>query len=137
MTGIPAKNVVSRHAGFVRIQESTPSRNSQAVFTPEKIGIPYRFNVAYQNWRDDTFCSSLIEEMTGNPFFAEIVAMGPPVLPFLFRKMREEPSFIFLAAQEIVGANPFEGQAFPNMTAVVNAWLEWANLGNLTPEEVH
>ena len=131
-----AKNIVSRPNGFIRVRESTPSRNVSAVFELEPIGIPHKFETAYQNWRDETMFSSFIEDKLESVYFEQIVEMGSRVLPYLFRKLRSEPSFIFLAAEKILGFCPIEGREFDDMAGLVDAWLEWAERGNFGPQEV-
>jgi hypothetical protein len=66
-------------------------------------------DVFYQSlsaWRSETAHSSFAEDKTASPHFKKIVSLGEHVVPLIVNELSHEPSFLFLALEEITGHDP-------------------------------
>jgi hypothetical protein len=84
------------------------------------------FYDALSSLRDETRHSSFIKDTVDSPHFRKIVALGDKVVPLIVHELRKEPSFLFLALQEITSENPVPPSAVGKPRAMVEAWLLWA-----------
>lgn len=83
------------------------------------------FKLNYIRWLDDSEYDSLPEMMRAHESYQSIVARGERVLPFIASELRKDPSFIFLALEDITGKNPVPPNAVGNLQATTDAWLAW------------
>lgn len=83
------------------------------------------FETAVSQWFDDTLFDSLPSDMKEHKSFAAIVQDGERVVPLIAAHLRRRPSFLFLALEEITGADPVPETAYGNLKATVDAWLQW------------
>ena len=134
MTRSAANLAVSQH--FYRRNVATTAITASKFEPTEKLGLSYRFWVAYQNWKANTECLSDIEAVTSDPAFSEIVEIGRPALPYIIRKLREERSFIFLAAIKILGEDPVHGAELGSVSEVIDGWIAWAEHERIAPQQV-
>lgn len=109
--------------------------SAPARYDPLKLGLAHRFRLAYDAWRSETFNSSLFSVILSNARFREIVQMGTNVLPLIFEKLTKEQSFIYLAANEIVGETPTNVAEAEDIDSVVAAWLEWSEGAGIRDSE--
>lgn len=77
-------------------------------------------------WHDETWFSSVTEEITANENYRRIIEMGEPAIPWILRDLKERGGNWFVALHEITGASPVrpEEVGFPRM--MKEAWLGWA-----------
>jgi hypothetical protein len=83
------------------------------------------FRVNYLRWLDDSEFDSLPGAMREHESYQAIVDRGERVLPLIAAELRREPSFIFLALEDITGENPVPEVALGNLQATTDAWLAW------------
>ena len=57
-------------------------------------------------WRAETAGLSSPRSMAGHPAYQQIIAMGEPVIPFIFRDMKENGGWWYPALRALTGANP-------------------------------
>jgi hypothetical protein len=76
--------------------------------------------------RDETAHSSFVEDTVNSQHFRAIVDLGDKAIPLIVHELRKQPSFLFLALQEITGENPVPPSAMGKPRAMVEAWLLWA-----------
>ena len=111
------------------------SRRSEIFIEPIKLGLHHRFSLAYRSWWEDTCALSQLDRVIKHPGFVEIVEMGIPILPLIFDKLTETPSFIYLAIESILQEKPRDLSPSSDVGSVIAAWLEWldrAGYGNTT-----
>lgn len=125
-------NVATVHSDPMYFVRSKPSLNPSATFEPTKLGLAHRFRLAADAWREDTVFASTTGEKVTNVHFQSIVEMGEAVLPLIFERLQQEPSFLFLAAREITGQDPTTDVEPGDVMAEINAWMEWARNAGLT-----
>jgi hypothetical protein len=78
-------------------------------------------------WREQTAYLSSSTEITGHPAYEELIALGPPALPFLFRDLEQTgDGHLSKALGAITGAEPVPADARGNVRRVADAWLTWA-----------
>lgn len=85
-----------------------------------------RFDALTQEWKRDTRASSSITEIAMHPAYQQIIGMGKQALPFIFRELQEEPDHWFWALKAITGEDPVPPAARGRLSAMRQAWLEWA-----------
>jgi hypothetical protein len=83
------------------------------------------FKANYAQWLDDSMLDSLPDAMREHPSYQAIVAMGQRVGPLIAAELRRDPSFIFLALEDITGADPVDDASMGNLRATTDAWLKW------------
>lgn len=109
-------------------QVTTASRREELEYEPIKVGLHHRFRLAYDQWVSETYSSSLFEQILGHLKFIEIVGMGAPALPLIFDKLALQPSFIYLAAERILGGTPEDLTQADDFGSVIASWLEWSEI---------
>src|SRR5215211_6351700 len=57
-------------------------------------------------WKADTQFLSDARQIINHPAFRQIIALGPPVVPFLLRDLEAQPSLWVWALPEITGEDP-------------------------------
>lgn len=82
------------------------------------------FNVLTKRWEDDTIFASSPTEISSHPAYQEIIALGEPVLPYIFADVKETGIFWFPALHAITGEDPAAGE-----TTVLLAQEKWLNWG--------
>jgi len=81
------------------------------------------FKATYNQWLRDSRFDSLPDRMRRHKSYKDIVAMGDRVVPSIAAELRREPSFLFLALQDITGRNPVPTSAQGDLRATIAAWL--------------
>lgn len=94
---------------------------------PRVLPLPDRtaFKAQYEQWLQDSLFDSLPERMTRHDSYRAIVGQGERVVPLIAAELRKEPSFLFLALEDITGADPVPAQVRGDLKATVSAWLSW------------
>jgi len=82
-----------------------------------------RFDALVEQWSADTRFLSSIQKIVIHPAYQQIIGMGLPALPFIFRDLPQRRSLWFWALHAITGEDPVkEGDS--GETAIT-AWLIW------------
>ena len=88
--------------------------------------IEERFRRLAAVWQKETCFLSSMSEASAHPAYQEIIALGPDVLPFLFRDLEENHTHWFAALRVLTGANPVPKPMGGNIPKMAEAWLRWA-----------
>lgn len=83
------------------------------------------FKALYEQWLDDAMLDSLPTSMREHDSYKAIIAMGKRVVPLIAAELRRRPGFIFLALEDLTGADPVDGASMGNLRATTDAWLTW------------
>jgi hypothetical protein len=82
-----------------------------------------QFKDSYARWLEDSVFDSLPDRMRRHDSYQKIVAMGDRVVPLIAAELRKEPSFLFLALEDITKLNPVSEAALGNLRRTVDEWL--------------
>lgn len=109
-----------------RNADPAPGPNHDAL-VPQVIPMPNRerFEATVARWQQDIRFDSFAGDMKDHESFGEIVEQGYGVVPLIAARLRREPSFLFLALEEIFGEDPVPEGAYGNVRTVTAAWLKW------------
>jgi hypothetical protein len=78
-------------------------------------------------WRAETAYLSSSTRITGHPAYQELISLGQPALPFLFRDLeRTEDGHLALALSTITGVHPVKAEERGQIRKIAAAWLNWA-----------
>lgn len=83
------------------------------------------FGAAIARWHEDIRFDSFPADMKEHESFKEIVAQGYGVVPLIAAHLRRQPSFLFLALEDIFGEDPVPEQDYGKLSTVAAAWLQW------------
>ena len=92
------------------------------------------FNKLAEEIKKDTGFSSRISARVEHPAYQQVIKMGEPVLPLIFRYIDEgKGGFWFDALHAITGADPAPPKKLPapgwvalDIKGMEQAWLQWA-----------
>jgi hypothetical protein len=86
-----------------------------------------RFVTLADTWNRETAHFSFTRQMAEHPAYREIVSLGRPIVPLIFRELVREPGFHwFQALREILGSGPdIPGDARGKLGLVTERWLRW------------
>lgn len=82
-----------------------------------------QFDDLVTQWTDRTRYLSSIQKIAADSAYQQIIALGEPVLPLIFRDLPHRQSLWFWALHQITGADPVATDQV-GAEAVV-AWLVW------------
>ena len=71
---------------------------------------------------------------TEHPTYQQIIAMGPPAVPWLLQRLAERPDHWFAALHQITGASPVPPESRGRFREMIDAWLEWGRQQGYTWE---
>jgi hypothetical protein len=78
-------------------------------------------------WRKEMAVISSSTVRAAHPAYRELIALGPPALPFLFRDLEQtRDGHLSRALVEITGARPIPGDERGQVRAIADHWLNWA-----------
>ena len=77
-------------------------------------------------WRRETALRSSVIAIATHPAYQQIIGMGEPALPLIFRELRREPDHWFWALHAITGENPVPDDHAGDLEAMTADWLAWA-----------
>jgi hypothetical protein len=93
-----------------------------------------RFGELAAQWRDETFGSSMIQDIVMHPAYQHIIGMGPAALPLLLREMRDSHDYWFWALTAIAGRDVADGAEDEDDART--RWLQWGrDQGYVRPGE--
>ena len=87
-----------------------------------------RFRKLADQWEYETVLLSSTDQVTEHPAHQEIVSMGEPAVPLILDRMKTQGGHWFHALHDITGADPVSPDDRGNITAMQEAWLNWAAL---------
>jgi hypothetical protein len=93
-----------------------------------------RFEVLFQQWKQETLFSSSGSEITNHPAYQAIIELGPSVVPFILIKLQEDPQQLFYALFKITGENPVKPKHVGMLSKMKEDWLEWGAIQGLPPK---
>jgi hypothetical protein len=85
-----------------------------------------RFEELAATWKRETINVSSISAIILHDAYQEIVGMGRPVLPLIFRELEHELRFWFPALRAITGTNPISQEIEGDVEGMRDVWLTWA-----------
>lgn len=78
-------------------------------------------------WREETAFLSSTTKIVANPAYGELIALGPPALPFLFADLdRTKDGHLSQALSAITSEQPVPESDRGSISKVAAAWLNWA-----------
>jgi len=80
-----------------------------------------------ERWRTETAPLSSSTSITGHPMYQEIIALGKPALPYLFRDLEQsQDGHLSKALSAITGAHPIPPEQRGRIALIAASWLRWA-----------
>lgn len=80
-----------------------------------------------ERWRAEVAHLSSSTQITGHPAYQELIALGAPVLPILFRDLEQSrDGHLSKALTLITGARPVPPEARGRIDQIAACWLVWA-----------
>jgi hypothetical protein len=78
-------------------------------------------------WREVVAVISSSTVRASHPAYRELIALGPAVLPYLFRDLEQtRDGHLSQALAEITGARPIPPEERGKVRAIADRWLNWA-----------
>ena len=84
-----------------------------------------RFLRLADEWKSETARLSSPRAIAEHPAYQEIIAMGKPVLPLVFRDLKSNGGWWYPALRTLTGANPVPERAEGKPPRNDDAWLHW------------
>jgi hypothetical protein len=95
--------------------------------TPPAESIEQRVARLLARWREETAYLSSSTRLTEHPAYQELIALGTPALPFLFRDLEQtRDGHLSKALAAMTGARPVPAEDRGQVRSVADAWLQWA-----------
>ena len=95
--------------------------------TPAAESVEQRVVRLLARWREETAYLSSSTQLTGHPAYQELIALGTPALPFLFRDLEQtRDGHLAKALAALTGARPVPAEDRGQVRKVADAWLHWA-----------
>jgi hypothetical protein len=94
---------------------------------PAAESVEQRVSRLLRTWREQTAYLSSSTQITGHAAYQELIALGRPALPFLFRDLEQTgDGHLAKALATLTGANPVLPDDRGQVRKVADAWLCWA-----------
>src|SRR5437764_9099947 len=84
-----------------------------------------RFRRLEATWIAETAYLSSSTDIRNHPAFLEIIGLGKPVVPWIFRDWERRPRFWAWALSQITGVDPVPEADRRDLAKVSEAWLRW------------
>jgi hypothetical protein len=86
-----------------------------------------KFQTLAETWTRETAHLSSTRQMAEHPAYREIVSLGQPVVPLIFKELAREPDFRwFHALRDLIGSGPeIPTEARGRLRPVTECWLRW------------
>jgi hypothetical protein len=90
-------------------------------------GLERKFRTLADTWTQETSHLSSTRQMAEHPAYREILSVGQPVVPLIFKEMVREPGFHwFHALRELIGSGPeIPSETRGRLRPVMECWLRW------------
>ena len=89
------------------------------------LSLDERFRQLVDEWQAGTAGLSSPRAIAGHPAYQEIIALGQPALPLIFRDLKDHGGWWYPALRALTGANPVPESARGNRALNDAAWLRW------------
>ena len=89
------------------------------------LSLDERFRQLVDEWQAGTAGLSSPRAIAGHPAYQEIIALGRPALPLIFRDLKDHGGWWYPALRALTGANPVPESARGNRALNDEAWLRW------------
>jgi hypothetical protein len=110
----------------VLAEEDMLPKAGESLETPvPNVSLEEKFLQLSQQWRQETGMLSVVSKIVIHPTYQQIIGMGQPVIPLIFRELEREPDHWFWALQSITGENPVSVDRRGDIVSMASAWLEW------------
>ncbi len=90
---------------------------------PARQGIEREFEELAEVWERETAIESFPHRKAMHPAYQQIIAIGPPVLPLVLRRLERRPGHWFWALRVLARYDAAAG--VDNMVDARAAWLDW------------
>jgi hypothetical protein len=94
------------------------------LFLDDGVDLEAEFQKHAREWRRETRVLSSIQKKVSNAHYQRIIGMGKPVLPLIFRELKERGGYWYWALECITGLNPAASAA--SIEEATRTWLEFA-----------
>lgn len=98
---------------------------TKAAMAPVPETVEERFQRLANAWHDAVAHLSSSSKRENYPAYKEIIALGPPVVPFLLRDLEINHRHWFAALTAITGANPVPEEDAGKIREMTEVWLHW------------
>ena len=94
--------------------------------------VEQKFRELAERWNEEVLNLSSLTEILSHEAYLAIIALGRPVLPFLFSELEREPNLWFTAISSILEASDekadvvVDESSHGNIQRIADDWLEWA-----------
>ena len=92
---------------------------------PKTAELEAAFNKLVKQWHRETDLSSFADVKVAHPAYQQIIKMGEPALPLIFREMEANGGHWFNALETITGANPVTKDMWGKVMKLREVWLQW------------
>ncbi len=94
--------------------------------TQDTSTLEQRFQGLLQRWRDETALLSSSTALTAHQAYQDMIALGQPVLPLLFRELEgSHDGHLSAALAALTGVSPVAPEDRGRIREVAEAWLRW------------
>jgi hypothetical protein len=84
-----------------------------------------RFYEQADKWERETRHVSSMTDIVMHSSYQAIIKMGPDVIPFLLRDMKENRRLWFTALAQLAGENPIKPSDAGRVDRMTTSWLKW------------
>jgi hypothetical protein len=84
-----------------------------------------RFRSGVAKWQEETRFESSMTNAAINTNYQQIIGMGPAVLPFILRELRDNGGYWFWALRMISGEDPVPAESKGHIPQMTQIWLQW------------
>jgi hypothetical protein len=118
--------ICSYALNLVESNSVTSQSNSNLKPTQKFNSIENKFKKLSKEWKEETDGYSTSFHKSINSKYLQIIALGKPVLPFIFNDLKKEPNHWFIALKAITSINPVPPEHMGNIKKMTFDWLDWA-----------
>jgi len=107
------------------IATSAHKSPEKAQDSSEQFLLTAHFEQLYETWKKGTLLSSDGDEIIRHPAYRKMIALGKSAVPFMLKKLRDEPHFLFDALTAITGEDPVLPSHAGQLKKMAGDWLKW------------
>lgn len=76
-------------------------------------------------WRKETRGLSTMLHKAMNDNYLDIIALGPTVIPYILKDLKQKPDHWFIALEHLARTNPVSTEDRGDVRKMTKAWLDW------------